>query len=747
MGVYKGMLVLNKAGNKVGNKAWPVAGALVFFSVPGWAEQAGEPERLEEVTIVGTRDQAREMPGSAYVIDQEDLEIFQYSDINRILAEAPGVYLIEEDGFGLRPNIGIRGSGTERSGKITLMEDGVLISPAPYSNPEAYYFPSAGRMSGIEVLKGPALLREGPYTVGGAVNLLSTPIPVEYGGNATLEVGERGENRLLANYGGSGDIYGWLVETYQHNGDGFKDIDRSNVNAGFRVQDYMAKFRLNTPSDWHGRYQSLDFKLQYSSEESNASYLGLTDVDFDDDPNRRYGMTEKDQMNNNHAGIGINYFIELTGNLDLNVLAYYNRFERDWFKVDKIGGDSLSSVIAEGNAGIADAIGKLHGSVDTEVDIKHNNREYISRGAQAAFDWNIAAGSVDHRIQAGLRLHRDEMDRFQPVDIYNQENGSLVFQSVKEPTGSNNREEEGRALAVWFLDTMSFGEKTDLTLALRREQIKTERTQYADPDRTSLDKPSSQRSNETTEWLPGLGITYQFTDSWQLLAGAHRGMAPAGAGATEDTDPEISTNYELGFRFDRGSLNGDFIGFYSDYQNAIVNCSLAHPCANGETSGTEQLGEAEIKGLEATLGYTPTSGAVSWPLRFSYTYTDAQISEDSADGNVLAGDSYQYIPKNLFFARAGVVIPQGWDLYLSARFVDEMCIDFTCNRDGVDTTYKKTDKLWVFDVVSHYQINDRARVYLKVDNLFDEQKIVSRSPAGARPNGPRTAHIGLNLTY
>ena len=96
---------------------------------------------LEEVTIIGHRRAPWDVPGSAHVLDQEALSVFLQSDVMRVLRAVPGVYLQEEDGFGLRPNIGIRGSGLDRSSRVALLEDGVLIAPAPYSAPSAYYFP------------------------------------------------------------------------------------------------------------------------------------------------------------------------------------------------------------------------------------------------------------------------------------------------------------------------------------------------------------------------------------------------------------------------------------------------------------------------------------------------------------------------------------------------------------------------------------------------------------------------------
>jgi len=709
---------------------------------------AGYSKRIpDEVTIIGTREQAEKLPGSAWVIDEEALRTFNYTDVNRVLAEAPGVYAIEEEGLGLRPNIGIRGSGTERSGKITLMEDSILVAPAPYADPSAYYFPTMGRMTGIEVLKGAPLLTEGPYTVGGAINFLATPIPEELGADVAGEYGTNNERRIHATGGGSGDTYGWLVETHQQRSDGFQNIDRSNQNAGVDKRDYMARFRLNTPDNYEGRYQQLDVKLGYASEQSNSSYLGLSDTDFSGASNRRYGLTELDEMDNTWEGASAGYTIALADTLSWNITGYYNQFERDWFKVDKINGAGISSAIDAANAGDADTIARLDGSLDTPLDIKHNNREYEARGVQTRFDWDVATGPVTHALQLGGRWHRDDIDRFQPVEQYQQTSGSLAYVGVTDPTGSNNREETAKAQAYWLRDTMSLTDTVDLMAVLRYEDIETSRTEYATPDRSVLAGDDKQRTNTTQEWLPGIGLTWQASDRWQLLGGVHQGMAPAGAGAKDGTEPELSTNYEAGARYNTGAFRMEAIGFFSDYENSVRNCSVAFPCESGADSGTEQQGEAEIKGLEFALGYTPEFAGLSWPLGLSYTYTDTKITSDSDDGSIQQGDAIPYVPENQLWLGAGVQGDRGWSANLAARYQSGMCIDYTCDRSGNDNTYRETENLFVMDLVGNYPVNDTLLLYARIENLLDEQVIVSRSPAGARPNKPRSFIAGVNLQF
>ena len=178
--------------------------ALLAISI---STAANDLSVLEEVVVVGIDADLREVSGSVTILSEEDLEVFDYVDLGKLLSAVPGVYVRGEDGFGLRPNIGIRGAAAERSQKLTLMKDGVLITPAPYSAPAAYYVPNVSRISAVEVLKGLAAIRYGPHTVGGAINFLSPGISGERISRVDVSTGSYGFNKLqLSTEGRDGSV-------------------------------------------------------------------------------------------------------------------------------------------------------------------------------------------------------------------------------------------------------------------------------------------------------------------------------------------------------------------------------------------------------------------------------------------------------------------------------------------------------------------------------------------------------------
>ena len=680
---------------------------------------------IDELTIIGSKKDVRKVAGSGAVIGDAQIAMEVSTDINQLLKTVPGVYVREEDGYGLRPNFGIRGATSERSEKVTLMEDGVLIAPAPYSNPAAYYFPTTMRIKGVEVLKGAPLLRYGPQTVGGVINMITTTIPESNAGSLTLAAIENNGVDLLASYGGRSGAVGWLVETAQRENEGFKNIDRSGRDSGYDIEDYMGKLA------WQGESQSILFKAQRSQETSNETYLGLTDADFDRNEDRRYGLSSIDEMNNKHEGYNLSHKLNINDTMALTTTAYYNKFERDWFKLS--GGGSL---IAAANGGDVKAQGILDGTVDTDgLKYKHNNRSYLSKGVQSELALNLNS----HSIHVGVRTHRDEMDRFQPQERYQQIDGSLVYTSTDSVTGSNNRLERAKATSIWLVDTWQASDKLALNMALRYEDVKTSRRQYSTQNRS--DAPSL-RSNNTQEWLPGLSATYQLSGNWQVLAGVHKGFSPLGGGAKSTEEPESSVNYEAGLRYDNDQWFVEAIGFWSDFENKAENCSNGNPCSNGKTSGSYVTGDAVIAGLEFQFSNSFLIGSMTVPVDVAYTYTQAEVSEDNTNEGIFDGDKLANIPEHTFSLRSGIETAMGWDNYVSIKYIDE-----TCNAIGCAGNFVDTDAFVSADLISHYALNESVTVFLKVENVLDKRAIVSRSPDGARPNKGRMASVGFSMDF
>lgn len=701
--------------------------AIIGATLPAYAA-AANTETLEPIQIIGSEQNAQQLPGSGFVITPSKLKEDAITDINQVLKTVPGVYIHEEDGSGLRPNIGIRSATSERSEKITLMEDGILIAPAPYSNPAAYYFPTAMRMSEIEVLKGAPLLRHGPQTTGGIVNLISTPISETTAGAITTTMDSRSSTDIHANYGGKKNGLIWQLETVQRSNNGFKDIDRSNKDTGFAISDYVAKI------GWQGKDQQILLKAQSSNEISNETYLGLTDNDFAADPNRRYGLSSIDQMKNDHQGISLTHTKDWSPTIASSAALYKNTFNRDWYKLS--GGGTL---ISNANNGDANAQGILDGNIDTTgLQYKHNNRSYLSQGLQLNLD--IEQGN--HLVSVGARLHEDQMDRYQPVEVFNQVNGSLVYQSTTQPSGSNNRIETAKATSFWLVDDWQATEKLNVNLALRHENIRTERTQYADANRNTV---ASTRNNNSSIFLPGASLTYDINPSLQILTGYHHGFSPLGGGAESHEKPETSNNWEAGVRYQKQDLFVEAIAFYSDFANKTENCSLASPCSNGATSGTYITGNAEVSGLELQAGKTFKNSKYSVPIQLSYTYTQAEIKGDNATSGFADGDKLKSVPENTLSVRAGLEHPSGWNNYAVAKYIDKMCSVTGCNSNSND--FDETESLFTVDLTSHYNLSKNSEVFVKAENILNQQRIVSRTPDGARPNKPITLTLGINHKF
>ena len=175
------------------------------------------------VSIIGFQN--KYIGGSSCRVNNTQLQKMNQADINKVLRSMPGIQVRDEEGFGLRPNIGLRGTPVNRSAKITIMEDGILMAPAAYADPAAYYFPTFARTSGIEVLKGSSQIKYGPYTIGGAINLLSTSIPDTFKAFAQASYGSFAMNQQRFWVGDSKGQLSYLFEINRLASRGFRELE------------------------------------------------------------------------------------------------------------------------------------------------------------------------------------------------------------------------------------------------------------------------------------------------------------------------------------------------------------------------------------------------------------------------------------------------------------------------------------------------------------------------------------------
>ena len=699
-------------------------------------------DNVESVTIIGSKEDAKNLAGSGTVINNEDLEKAMDTDIAKILSAVPGMYMRTEEGYGLRPNISIRGTAIERSGKVAIMEDGVLVAPSPYTSSAAYYFPTTGRIHSVEVLKGPSAVSQGPQTIGGAINLISTPIPELNSGKFVQELGENGMSRTHAYYGGTSGKLGALIEVHDHSSDGFDSIANVGGNTGFDKSDLMIKARYESGN------HSLTFKMVDLDETSNQSYVGLSQASFNANPRMRYGATAYDEMMNDGDQSSLTYVGDFD-NFDIVFTSWSNDYHRDWFKVSDFNNDSehgerddINELISDANNGSVNAQAILDGELAVEIEYKHNNRYYTNEGYQFVISTDIGI----HAIKLGYRDMEDSESRVQAYEYADQAaDGSLsALYGYVGLGGSNNRLRQSAATSYYLEDTMDFG-RLNLTVGYRSEDYDQRHRRWdegAGPNliavRNTIVRDTFAENDHTTS---SFAATYDLNDNVMLVAGFHQGMTPMFG-----VEPEEADNTEIGLRFSEGTTNIEAFYFSSDYSNLAAECTLVSGASCDATeSAVFSGGEADVSGLEFSGSWIIEGVGVTYPIALSYTSTDATFNNSSESdyfGLVAAGDDLPYIPSSSMSLVAGFISDSGLSGNLRLIDVGSSCSIAACGK------FNKIDAHTILDANLKKSLNDSMDVYVIIENILDDENIISRAPSeGARSQKPRTMKVGFSYKF
>ncbi len=667
---------------------------------------AEEPARLPTIDVIGSTAEALDfVPGSGHIVTKEDLETFQPLSAQDALRRVPGVNIVETEGYGFHPRIGVRGLSPDMSRKVLLLEDGAPIALGPYTDPSSYYSPPIERMERVEVLKGSGSLRYGPSTVGGAINYVTKNPPYEPGGSVTLTGGNRGYRSVLAEYGGTWDNAMGSISYLRKEGDGARQ------NNDFRVDDVVVKGGFGI-----GHNQFVGAKITYYDRDSQNTYLGLTQREFEENP--RLNRAANDRMEVKRYSVDLNHEIHLTPNLTWSNLIYFNNAARDWWREGHSFDAETGYNVMAGNTG-----GRL--------------REWHVMGADSRLELAYDALGIYNEAELGVRVHSEEMtnqriDGVAPTD----RSGTIREDDVRE----------AEAIALFLQNRFHITDRFAVTPGLRVESYRQERTIH----RWANARVEESAKTSNTEWVPGVGATYAFHDGAILFGGVHRGFAPprvadavSNVGEAVDLNAERSTNYEIGLRGRLPRLTYEITGFRYDFSNQIIQSSEAGGAAGNLLTNA---GETLNQGFEVGVGVDLLWG---FGLDANWTHVaTARLDSTRIIGGIdRRGNRLPYAPKNV--ANAALTYRQGpVRAAVHYQYVDEQFSDFANTvegspngRTGIIPSYS------VWNLSGDYQLTPSVALEASVKNLFDKDYISSRAPEGIFTGTPRLVMAGVRMAF
>ena len=698
---------------------------------PAMAEPSPPP--LAEVIVVGTRSQQMQVPGAAVSLERADLENAHVLSVNEALRKVPGIYARDEEGLGLRPNIGLRGLNPTRSSKILLLEDGLPLAYGPYGDNATYYHPPVDRFERIEVLKGSGQVLFGPHTVGGVINYITPAPPADFAGRFDVTTGTRAFREVHGEVGNSfqwlptGDTGVLLNGTWKHSDGARARTDLEQGDLGLKVVQVLSAT------------QQLTLRLSALREDSQVSYSGLTLAEYQLNP--RGNPFSHDRFALNREAVSVTHGWQLAPSTTLTTSAYYTAFHRDWWR-------QASNSAQRPNDASDPACGGL-ANLNTTCGNEGRLRDYSTLGLEPRLAWHGTLAGLDADLQLGARLHRETQDRLQingdtPTA---RTAGTSVNAGLRE---NNSRDVMARSGYVQLaLRAGAFS----VVPGVRYEHMRFARSNHLN---------GTQGSTTVSQVIPGLGFVWQTSDQLSWFAGLHRGFSPprvedvvTNAGGTVDLEAERSWNSELGVRSRPApGVSLEATVFRMDFANQIVPASAAGGAGATLTSAGRTLHQgAELLATldRANLFGTGWNGwtRLAWTWLADASYLGVRNSTVSGfTGVSVSGNRLPYAPRHTGTWAVGVDSPHGFGAQVELAHTSAMYgDDLNTVALTADGQRGRMPGYTIVNIALNQRwLDDQLRVHLAAKNLLGREYLADLS-RGILPGAPRQWQAGFSFNW
>jgi Fe(3+) dicitrate transport protein len=692
--------------------ATAIALALSSNAYHAIAEEA-QGETIEAVVVRGILpDNLESVPGSFNVIDEEDLIERRPFSIQEALISIPGVNIVGENAFGLGLNIGIRGLNPRRTSRTLVMEDGVPLQLAPYSDPSLHLTTPIERIQRIEVVKGSGQILYGPQTVGGMINFVTRPVPTDgFQSSVQAMVGNQDFTGLYANVGYGTEQGGFMFDVNQKKGDGIRK------NHEFDVLDVTFKGQLNI-----SERQKVIAKIGYYEEDSNVTETGLGAAEYRQDPFQApTGRNDSFELERKSAQL--THIFDISDKAKLTTNAYYVDVTRSSFRQINNPGENNGFSRLER---CPDGVDRNNLANADQCGGRHRPRSFEYFGIEPRLDFQHSMFGLQSDAVIGFRYHEEKQKRRQF------RGDTADFQNLNFARANSLPREDitidVEAKSYYFQNTFYAGDFS-FTPGIRYEDIRI-KTDVRRADGAFQNNPESQLTNNQSKVLPGFGVAWNGINNTTVFAGVHKGFAPprpdrdldasgANSAVVSKTKPEESTNYELGFRtaYFKG-ISFESTLFLTNFDEIVIEQPAGIFVNAGETeqAGIEFAGRADFGTIFDTSHNIYLQG--------SYTNVFTADFQKGAD----RGNRLQYAPKHIASVSLGYQHPIGFDARIGVDYVSEQFSDSRNTRvENLAGTQGTIPSYTLFNASVNYRpVGSNASYFLSGYNLADREFLASR---------------------
>lgn len=356
-----------------------------------------------------------------------------------------------------------------------------------------------------------------------------------------------------------------------------------------------------------------------------------------------------------------------------------------------------------------ESFGTTYGSTKEYLD---NEDTY---GLISRYNINPTLFGMENSLIVGIDLERNSFE-------YEKYSAPYQVRGVIEKDYKAVRERVG----FYIQDEIKIAEPLSLTLGIRYDEV----------DFDFIDHRDNSKSKKTKMGAvsPSFGVVYSYKENSSVYAKAARAFRTPGMGhmftytkANPDLDPEEVDDYEIGVRHQFGELlAGRICLYWMDLDNEIW--------LDDATERYQNYGQTSHKGIEAGLDANIAKGLTAFA---NYTYTRAKIESGTNSGN--------YIP-HAAKHKAHFGLEYHSDVGLGANIaINSVDSSFLDNENTAKLSSYTTVDAKVF-----YE-KDRYFIFLRVDNLFDEEYCsygyISGSTKKYNPASGRTWTFGAAVKW